>query len=130
MKASSAIVVLPEKYEGPVCPCGQYLCQPEYDVYCSRSPHYIRRGDTSPASTPARELSLVEQFDAKAAQTRADIAAEFQAFDRQRKASVPTKKELRRRARERSKRATVPAWLLEHDAAVDAELEAMRREED
>lgn len=128
----------PYHYEGPVCPCRNYLCRPADDPYCPRSELFVGRGAALPASVEGRELSLVEQFDAMAAHHRAEAKRRVEG-ERTTGVSAevsppvvppkpvrrPSKKERKRRELDRKARATEPAWLLdESDPILDAAMKA------
>jgi hypothetical protein len=87
--------------DGPMCRCGNYNCAPEDDPYCRYSPLYCgnRRAGNYCAlePTPPDGPSLVAEWDRRAKARREDVAAEFQAFDQQRKEA---KKRTRRTRKE------------------------------
>jgi hypothetical protein len=68
---------------------------------------------------------LLAEFDARAAQTRADNAESFKAWDAARKqVKAPSKRTLAERRAAREGRAQTPAWLLdESDPLLDAAMQ-------
>lgn len=139
-KYSVAPVVVPFLVkEGPVCPCGNFLCDPPNDPYCPRSAIFCgNRGSAnyaSPDSGEAADSSLVAEYDARAAITRERVKQDLASREKpKRKRRTKVEMQAHRAAVAQRVQASyesiVPAetreWLDEPDPLVQAILEGPR----
>jgi hypothetical protein len=63
----------PFAYEGPKCPCGNFICSPPNDPYCPRSDLFLGKRcalQGTPQDGPSSSAEFIAEFDRRALERR------------------------------------------------------------